>query len=290
MVAEDDKGTSLEPSGPCDPTLSLGYSRWRSLGVEPQIPEINLTPETSRPCAVKHCRTQAPLPEVYRWKTCATCRARARRDARRKRDAFCEIDSQEPSLVSPFQTYQNRTVLLSSLGTQLGNFVEGQTLHLRSKPHESGEGEPSKLSPMAFAFDGEYSVVTASRGEGSSQSQGDEVMAMREEVHGVVEDLNCVLRTKLKGGEAFAIDTGGVIMRFTCSFELIAPLRPLPLSAEESETPLRRSESGEIEEEKSPSAVPLIKTSGELEVAIVPDNSHRLFHGRRTIIRYHMLG
>jgi hypothetical protein len=105
-------------------------------------------------------------------------------------------------------------------------------------------------------------------------------------------------------GEAFAIDKGGMIMRFTCSLELIAQLRPLtipagpgPSSASDPYTNARRDEDKDTDVRlmlKSPQntpAVPLVKTlSGELEAVVVPDESHRLFRGRRTVIRYCMLG
>lgn len=105
-------------------------------------------------------------------------------------------------------------------------------------------------------------------------------------------------------GEAFAIDKGGIIMRFTCSLELIAQLRPLGTTAglasgTLSEAGTRKDDDAVCDEDndedvllrQTPPAVPLVKTlSGELEAVVVPDESHHLFHGRRTVIRYCMLG
>lgn len=107
-----------------------------------------------------------------------------------------------------------------------------------------------------------------------------------------------------RAGEAFAIDEGGVIMRFTCSLELTAQLRPrtttvdsgsdpVPSSASDSEA--NTSKGGDplstVKPPPSPPAVPLVKTfTGELEAVVVPDESHRFFQGRRTVLRYRMVG
>ena len=103
-------------------------------------------------------------------------------------------------------------------------------------------------------------------------------------------------------GEAFAIDKGGMIMRFTCALQLVAQLRPLmttvdpdsgPSSASDSNANAGRDEDVPLALKPPPNApaVPLVKLlSGELEAVVVPDESHRLFHGRRTVIRYCMLG
>ncbi|KAF9233213.1 hypothetical protein BU15DRAFT_66775 [Melanogaster broomeanus] len=265
---------------------SLGHPRRRSPSADPETPETNLTLETSRPGV-----SLEDVRQVSAW---------ARRDARRKRDALFGIQnpSHEPGVVSPFPAYQNRGVLLSSFGTQLQNFVEGQILYFRAKLRENGEGELSRPSPMVFAFDGEYSILTGQRGEVDSKPPGEDVATMRKEVFGMVHDLQCALRTKYKSLMP-ALDPqrrspSKRVALSCCSLtrlDLIAPLCPLPLNTEENET-TQRSVPMEVEEdmdEKSPSAVPLIKTlSGELEVAIVPDNSHKLFHGQRTIIRYQL--
>ena len=95
-------------------------------------------------------------------------------------------------------------------------------------------------------------------------------------------------------GEAFTIDKEGMIMRFTCSLELIAQLRPLttPAGPDSSSAPdLYADVPLTLKPPPNIPAVPLVKMlSGELEAVVVPDESHRLFHGRRTVIRFCMLG
>lgn len=104
-----------------------------------------------------------------------------------------------------------------------------------------------------------------------------------------------------RAGEAFSIDKGGILMRFTCSLELIAQLRPLstpavasPSSAPDSEVNDNANGEGTSSMPSpppNPPAIPLVKTfSGELEAVVVPDESHHLFHGRRMVVRYRMIG
>jgi hypothetical protein len=67
-------------------------------------------------------------------------------------------------------------------------------------------------------------------------------------------------------------------MRYKCALELIVPLRPLSKTTDSNGT------------NTSLSHVPYMKpVFGELEVAVVPDDSHCILVGRRTIIRFRML-
>ena len=193
--------------------------RWRS--PSPDIHETGaaLTPERSRPCSATRCRSRIPLPEVYRWKTCSGCRARARRKARRKRDALVENRhaSCQPEIVPRFPAYQNRGTLLSSFDAQLKGFVEGQITYLRTKlcdsiARDQGESKPWKPEhvPMIFVFAGEYSIVTGQRGDSERNSHNHDrddsgspddparLEAMRQEVSGIVFDLERALRAKFR--------------------------------------------------------------------------------------------
>lgn len=198
----------------------LPCRRWRALSPDMYEADMPLTPETSRPCSTKNCRNLIPLPEVYQWKTCTGCRARARRKARRQRDALIETQPawRQPEVIPRFPAHQNRGALLSSFGAQLKAFMEGQIMYLRAKLHESGgrgESEPWKPrhASMFFVFVGEYSVVTGQRGDneqdshslaarddGHPRSPDDpaELEAMRQEASGVVLDLERALHAKFR--------------------------------------------------------------------------------------------
>ncbi|KAH7886791.1 hypothetical protein F5I97DRAFT_1050631 [Phlebopus sp. FC_14] len=261
---------------------------------ELDVDDTELIPENSRPCAIRYCRRLIPLPEVYRWKSCKKCRARARHEARRKKEALYAVKSpneeHEPDASSPYPAYQHSGALISSFNTRLEHFVETQILYLRAKLHSTGRSSLHKLSPMMFSFGGEYSTIVGHRGTSGSRPPRPDMGVMRHEVDAVLQELQGVLRTMFKLSEAFAINTGGILMRFTCSLELIAPLRPLPFYS------LKQDSSSDAnalkyDRDSPPSHIPLVKPmSGDLEVAIVPDNTHRLFIGQRAIIRFRMLG
>ncbi|OAX36277.1 hypothetical protein K503DRAFT_314871 [Rhizopogon vinicolor AM-OR11-026] len=263
--------------------------------LKPPQTEISLlqTPEGLCLCAVPRCR--AKLPESnYRWKCCRACRTRARDDARRSSvgslmDLEDPVEQSSLSDVS-YPTFQNRSVLLSEFSAKLRRFVEAQILYLRMKLQTVGEKALSRLDAVLFAFDGEYSTVTGQRGHYSIDGQGQsgpdksEVARMQKEAASVVEELNGALLAQFKPLESFVIQSGGFIARYDCTLELIVPLRPLPKGKDSKDTDTSESS-------MSTSHVPYMKPmSGELEVAVVPDDSHRLLLGQRTIIRFRMLG
>ncbi|OJA09017.1 hypothetical protein AZE42_07389 [Rhizopogon vesiculosus] len=259
--------------------------------LEPQNNEK--TPEDLRLCVVPRCR--AKLPESnYRWKCCRACRTRARDDTRRSSvgnlmDLEDPVEQSSSSDIS-YPTFQNRSVLLLEFSAMLRRFMEAQILYLRVKLQTVGEKALSRLDAVLFAFDGEYSTVTGQRGHHSIDGQGQagpeksQVARMQKEAASVVEELNSALLAQFKPLESFVIQSGGVIARYKCALELIVPLRPLPKERDSKDTDTPDSST-------SSSHVPYMKPmSGELEVAVVPDDSHRLLLGQRTITRFRMLG
>ncbi|KAG2148978.1 hypothetical protein DEU56DRAFT_87866 [Suillus clintonianus] len=255
--------------------------------------------EDSRICAVSRCHTMLPPATKYQWKCCGACRMRARDDARERRssvggilDLEDPVEQTSPSDISPFPAFQNRSVLLSEFSAMLKRFLEAQILYLRMKIQTAGEKAPLRLDPVLFAFDGEYSTVTGQRRhqdnvQGKSGPEHGQEEEMQKEAVLAVKELDSALVTQFKPTEGFKIKSGGVIMRYKCALELIVPLRALPKITESKDTdPSRPSQS-----DTSSPHVPYIKPAfGELEVAVVPDNSHRILQGRRTIIRFRMLG
>ncbi|KAG1856053.1 hypothetical protein DFJ58DRAFT_345973 [Suillus subalutaceus] len=265
---------------------------------EEQTDEV--TPaEGSRVCAVPRCHTRLLPVTEYRWKCCRVCRMRARDDARAKRStAGAILDLEDPveqtsSMdISPFPVFQNRSVLLSEFRTMLERFLEAQILYLRVKLQTAGEKALLRLDPVLFAFDGEYSTVTGQRGyqdhvQGKSGPEHIQEEEMKKEAISTVRELDSTLLTEFKPTEGFRIKTGGVIVRYKCALELTIPLRPLPKTTDSKDT----NTSIPSESDTSSSHVPYMKSVfGELEVAIVPDDSHSILLGRRTIIRFRMLG
>lgn len=86
----------------------------------------------------------------------------------------------------------------------LRRFVEAQILYLRVKLQTAGEKVLSRLNPVLFAFDGEYSTVTGQRGHQDIDGQGDsdpeksQEAVMQKDAASVVEELNGSLLTEFK--------------------------------------------------------------------------------------------
>ncbi|KAH7921340.1 hypothetical protein BV22DRAFT_737704 [Leucogyrophana mollusca] len=261
------------------------------------------TPLSDRLCVKTTCHAPLPPLSQYRWKCCESCRARARRAARRRKDALFGFPPSLPPTPPPddaiqrYPTFQHLGTLLAAFKARLGRFMEAQVLYLRAKLQVAGGEALARLNPVLFAFDGEFATVTGQKeldiegrwvdpqGRGGDMTELERDMKRQDEVMDVVRDLNGTLCTEFKSTEALAIKTGGIIMRFSCALEMIVPLRPLSL-------PLPDCAAAACDKppEDAPQTPYTKGMTGELEVAVVPDNSHRLFIGQRTIIRFRMLG
>jgi hypothetical protein len=128
-----------------------------------------------------------------------------RDDARaRQSNAGAILDLEEPNSsldISPFPTFQNRSVLLSEFDAMLGRFLEAQILYLRVKLQTAGEKALLKLDPVLFAFDGEYSTVTGQRGchvQGKSGPEHGQEEEMQKEAASAVRELGSTLLTEFK--------------------------------------------------------------------------------------------
>jgi hypothetical protein len=86
----------------------------------------------------------------------------------------------------------------------LGRFVEAQILYLRVMLQTAGEKVLSRLDPVLFAFDGEYSTVMGQRdhqdidGLGNSDPEKSQEAVMQKDAASVVEELNGSLLTEFK--------------------------------------------------------------------------------------------
>jgi hypothetical protein len=109
------------------------------------------------------------------------------------------VEQSSSSDISPYPTFQNLDVLLSGFSAMLGRFVEAQILYLRMKLQTASEKALSRLDPVPFAFDGEYSTVNGQRGhqdvdgQGQSDLEKSQEAGMQKEVASVVEELISVL-------------------------------------------------------------------------------------------------
>lgn len=199
---------------------------------------------------------------------------------------------------SLYPVYQSLHLLLSDFRARLGGFLEAQSFYILLRPDAGRHNLPSLVNDhlhksvpdtAMFQFDGEYSLVAP-----------DFFIAERQEavgravhvVKGFVEEFGglkfgptrwvSLLPTPVSGvmanlhpgaeGEGEGKERkkgGGVITRFACVHEIEVFL---PASAKQTTATYRKS------------------MQGELEIAVLPDDSHRYFPGERHVVRFRLVG
>jgi len=159
--------------------------------------------------------------------------------------------SQKHKRISLYPTYQCRGALLKDFGTLFHYFIEAQC---------KGNTQPS--AQATFDFSGEYSVVAVDY----------DVVARKAAVALGVHDLkNAVARAgRLEFGPTSWVSIlgkpGGVMTRFACVHLVNVYLPRLVYPAWTK------------------------SMQGELEIAVLPDDSHKYFSGEKTIVRFRLVG
>ncbi|KAJ7880378.1 hypothetical protein B0H14DRAFT_2707685 [Mycena olivaceomarginata] len=165
---------------------------------------------------------------------------------------------------SPYPTYQCLDALLNDFGTRFHDFIEAQSYYFLLR---GGMG-PQPPAEAMFDFSGEYSVVAADL----------DVVARKAQIELGVHDVkDAVARA---GGLEFSPTSwlsilgrpGGVVTRFACVHlvNVFLPIRVPP---------------GHPPNPAHPKSM-----QGELEVAVLPDDSHKYFAGEKTIVRFRLVG
>ncbi|KAJ7636136.1 hypothetical protein DFH06DRAFT_1220068 [Mycena polygramma] len=167
--------------------------------------------------------------------------------------------------VSPYPAYQSRDALLKDFGDRFHNFIEAQQYYYLMRGNGAASQPPAQAM---FDFSGEYAIVAADF----------DVVARKDEVElGVHSVKDAVARV---GGLEFSPTSwvsilgkpGGVVTRFACVHlvNVFLPKRVLP---------------------GHPPHPPHTKSmQGELEIAVLPDDSHKYFPGEKTIVRFRLVG
>ncbi|KAF7289094.1 hypothetical protein HMN09_01357600 [Mycena chlorophos] len=167
---------------------------------------------------------------------------------------------------SPYPVYQSRESVIKDFGTRFAGFIQAQSYYALMR------GGPT-ASPAMFDFSGEYSIVVASL----------DVVARRPAAEAHARDVKsqiervCGLAFTSTSWVSVLGSHRGVVTRFACTHvvDLQRQVRNLPLP-------------------RPPGANPYMgqpKTmQGELEVAVLPDESHKYFAGEKTIVRFRLVG
>ncbi|KAJ7272534.1 hypothetical protein B0H12DRAFT_583948 [Mycena haematopus] len=165
---------------------------------------------------------------------------------------------------SPYPAYQCCEALLADFGTRFHGFIEAQSYYFLLRGGMGPQPPPEAM----FDFSGEYSVVAADL----------DVVARKNEleygVHGVKDAF------ARAGGLEFSPTSwvsilgkpGGVVTRFAC-VHLVDVILPIRMPPGHPQYPSRTK-----------------SMQGELEVAVLPDDSHKYFAGEKTIVRFRLVG
>lgn len=261
---------------------------------KPAIPNL---PPGYRICTIRNCGTVIPPVEAYKWKMCKECRQRTKMQRRRRQEGAVEVAADKPHRREPrkpvYPEYASLLQLLNDYQQRIRGFFEAQAEWIIMKHRQENErGNDSrkdngvdKHSSTAdqqdiwssrqenttakegelFAFDGEYSVVAMDYAICDRQAAViDFVGRLRGEIERV-------------GGVAFDPKTrlvnlayGGILTRYRCVHRIHVTLHD------------RTEKNDDIRIVKD--------MHGELEIAILPEYSHPLFPGQRTVARMRLMG
>ncbi|KAF8059858.1 hypothetical protein FPV67DRAFT_341045 [Lyophyllum atratum] len=190
---------------------------------------------------------------------CGQCTTRLVRShkkwgGRPRSDASKSETTRRPSAESPYPAYKCWSALLDEFRTRITCFFEAQSLYVRYK--QSLEEHPRVTS--TFGFEGEFSVVALDF----------DVVGRREVLHRQTIKLKDEMARA--GGLEFkptcwqSTPNRSIVTRFACVHRKPQISQSLDVSAPQMH--------------------------GELEIAVLPDHSHMLFPGQRTIVRFRLLG
>ncbi|KAF8196785.1 hypothetical protein K438DRAFT_1825547 [Mycena galopus ATCC 62051] len=165
---------------------------------------------------------------------------------------------------TPYPAYQGCEALLKDFSTRFHGFIEAQSYYFLVRGGMGPQPPPEAM----FDFSGEYSVVAADL----------DVVARKAEIEAGVHGVKDVVARA--GGLEFSPTSwvsilgkpGGVVTRFAC-VHLVDVFLPVRMPPGHPQTPSRAK-----------------SMQGELEVAVLPDDSHKYFAGEKTIVRFRLVG
>ncbi|KAK0188502.1 hypothetical protein F5146DRAFT_668942 [Armillaria mellea] len=258
-------------------------------------PDMSSLPPGYRLCTIRNCGTVIPPVEAYKWKICKECRQRTKMQRRWRQQGAVEVAADKPLRREPrkpvYPEYASLLQLLNDYQQRIRGFFEAQAEWIIMKHQQESERRNSSrkdnevdkhsmdqqdiwssrqenTTPKEgelFAFDGEYSVVAMDYAICDRQAAViDFVGRLRGEIERV-------------GGVAFDAKTclvnvayGGLLTRYRCVHRIHVTLHD------------RAAKNDDIRIVKD--------MHGELEIAILPEYSHPLFPGQRTVVRMRLMG
>ncbi|KAJ6602283.1 hypothetical protein B0H10DRAFT_662764 [Mycena sp. CBHHK59/15] len=168
--------------------------------------------------------------------------------------------------ISPYPPYQCYNDLLKDFGARFHNFIEAQSYYFLIRGRQASDSQPP--AQAMFDFSGEYSVVAPDLLVIDRKSE------VEADVHRVKDAL------AQAGGLDFSPTSwvsilgnpGGIVTRFAC-VHLVNVFLPIRVPPGHPPNPARPK-----------------SMQGELEIAVMPDDSHKYFPGQKTIVRFRLVG
>ncbi len=238
----------------------------------------------SRICVIKNCGLVLPPVEEYKFKLCRECRKRTNKTRQRRQlRAEGKVDPELDKEIERMRARWKQRVAAQAVVVPVAQAEAATPMPPEAKPRTPAYPEYSALpllvndfsqritgflesqtlyvrhhhGPTAdqqrmitFGFDGEYSVVAMDM----------DIEGRKEAIMDFVERVKAELERV--GGLTFDSQTrfvsfqhGGILTRYACG-----------------------------------QAVGPIVMRGELEIAILPEYTHRFFPGQRTVVRFRMVG
>ncbi|KAJ7695026.1 hypothetical protein B0H17DRAFT_439208 [Mycena rosella] len=171
--------------------------------------------------------------------------------------------------ISSYPAYQCHDALLQDFGARFHNFIQAQSYYFLMRGGATDPAAaPQPPAQAMFDFSGEYSVVARDL----------DIVARKAEVELDVHAVkDAVARA---GGLEFSPTSwvsilgnpGGIVTRFAC-VHLVNVFLPIRVPSGHAPNPARPK-----------------SMQGELEIAVLPDDSHKYFAGEKTIVRFRLVG
>ncbi|CAK5267451.1 unnamed protein product [Mycena citricolor] len=168
--------------------------------------------------------------------------------------------------ISPYPLYQCCQDLLQDFAVRFRDFIGAQSLYFIAR---TAKEAPQLPSQSMFDFSGEFSVVAPHMDVVSRRH------LVEQAVHAVKDEIANVSGIEFDPTSWVSIlgPPGGVVTRFACSHHVDMPISVRYSAGHPSDPTGHRTRT----------------MQGELEVAVLPDDTHRRFPGEKTIVRFRLV-
>ncbi|KIK59490.1 hypothetical protein GYMLUDRAFT_668989 [Collybiopsis luxurians FD-317 M1] len=166
----------------------------------------------------------------------------------------------KPRVPGPYPEYQSLSRLIFDLQELFANYLQAQAFYCLALHQE----KHAKSIPLSkFSFDGEFSAVALDYDVWSRRNE------VEKYVTDVIREVERVAMVQFSS-RSWAVAHGGIVTRIACR-DMVPVALPRGIQADLTIPPTK-------------------EVMGELEVVVLPVDSHRCFCGQRTVVRLRLVG